>query len=74
MRTNSSSALIFLLFGLDDASAAAADLRWASNSCNGLQAGLNFVVDVFGDERHFLDHLLLVEKFGEGALQFLSAF
>ena len=34
------------------------------------KAQLNFVVDVFRDQRHFLDDLLLVIKLGKAALQF----
>ena len=35
------------------------------------QAVLQFVVNVFGHERHFLNHLVLATKFGERPLQFL---
>ena len=35
------------------------------------QAVLQFVVDVFGNERHFLDHLVFAAEFGKRPLQFL---
>jgi hypothetical protein len=38
---------------------------------NGAEAKLNLVVDVIGDEGHFLDDLLFIIELGEGALEFL---
>jgi hypothetical protein len=44
-------------------------LRWASRAARLPDARLEFFVDVAGDDHHFLDDLLLVEKLGKGFLE-----
>ena len=67
MRTNSSSWGFSLLAWM--MTCAWAVFFLALEIVDGPLAGLELVVDVVRDERHFLDDLLLIIKLGESALQ-----
>ena len=73
MRTNSSSALIFLCSNLTDLLLLG---RFALplDFGDGMEAQLHLVMDIVRDQRHFLDHLLLEIKPVEGVLQFVVQF
>jgi len=63
----------FFLFALNEHRALRRGLLFFE-FVNGPKAGLNFIVNVVGNERHFFEDFLLVEEFAEGALKLLIGF